>query len=138
VSADPRTVVRRCFEDIICRGDLAVADEVLAPDVAFTTVSGDVLRGPREFKRFAEQLRGAFPDISFDLEEEIVEDGRVCTRYTMRGTFMTTLMGLLPTGKEFAVRGIDTFRVVDGRVVEIHASYDTLGQLQQLGVVPKI
>ena len=138
MSADPRAVVRRCFEDIICRGDLAVADEVLAPDVAFTTVSGEVLRGPREFKHFAEQLRGAFPDISFDIEEEIVEDGRVCTRYTMRGTFMTTLMGLLPTGKEFAVRGIDTFRVVDGRIVEIHAAYDTLGQMQQLGVVPKI
>lgn len=138
MNADPKAVVRRCFEDIICRGDLAVADEVLAPDVVFTTVSGDVIRGRREFQRFAEQLRGAFPDISFELEEEIAEDGRVCTRYVMRGTFMSTLMGFLPTGKEFAVRGIDTFRVVDGKVVEIHASYDTLGQMQQLGVVPKL
>lgn len=137
MSADPRAVVRRCFVDIICKGDLAVADEVLAPDVAFTTVSGDVIRGRREFQRFAEQLREAFPDISFEFEEEIVEGGRVCTRYVMRGTFMSTLMGLLPTGREFTVRGIDTFRVVDGKVMEIHASYDTLGQMRQLGVVPK-
>ncbi len=56
----------------------------------------------------------------------------------MRGTFTTTLMGLLPTGNEFAVRGIDTFRVVDGQVTEIFASYDTLGQMQQLGVMPKL
>lgn len=138
MNADPKAVVRRCFQDIICRGDLAVADEVLAPDVVFTTVSGDVIRGRREFQHFAEQLRGAFPDISFELEEEIVDGGRVCTRYVMRGTFMSTLMGFPPTGKEFAVRGIDTFRVVDGKVVEIHASYDTLGQMQQLGVVPKL
>ena len=56
----------------------------------------------------------------------------------MSGTFQTTLMGLSPNGEQFSVRGIDTFRVVDGRVVEIHASYDTLGQMQQLGVVPKL
>jgi len=79
----------------------------------------------------------AFPDIAFEFEEEI-EDGRVCTRYIMRGTFMSTLMGLLPTGHTFSVRGIDTFHVVGGRVVEIHASYDTLGQMRQLGVIPRL
>jgi steroid delta-isomerase-like uncharacterized protein len=138
MNADPRQVVRRCFEDIIVRGDIDVADQVLAKDVVFTTATGAVLSGRREFQHFAEQLRTAFPDISFDLEEEFTDGERVSTRYTMRGTFESTLMGLLPTGREFAVRGIDTFRVVDGKVVEIHASYDTLGQLQQLGVVPKL
>ena len=138
MSADPTAVVRRCFEDIIVRGDIAVADEVLSKDVVFTTVTGAVLRGRREFQHFAEQLRNAFPDIAFDIEEEFTDGERVSTRYVMRGTFQSTLMGLLPTGEEFAVRGIDTFRVVDGKVVEIHACYDTLGQLQQLGVVPKI
>lgn len=138
MDADPKAIVRRCFEDIICRGDLAVADEVLAADVVFTTVSGDLILGRREFQRFAQQLREAFPDISFQFEEEIVDGGRVCTRYVMCGTFMSTLMGLLPNGREFAVRGIDTFRVVDGKVVEIHAAYDTLGQMPQLGVVPQL
>jgi len=131
-------VVRGCLEDIICRGDLAAAEELLAPDVTFTTVSGDVIRGRREFQGFAAQLREAFPDIAFEFEDEIEEDGRVCTRYIMRGTFMSTLMGLLPTGHTFSVRGIDTFHVVGGRVVEIHASYDTLGQMRQLGVIPRL
>ena len=138
MAADVRAIVRKCFEDIVCRGDMAVADEVLAKDVQFTTVSGAVLRGRSEFKHFAEAFRNAFPDIRFEFEEEICDGERVCSRYVMRGTFLGTLMGLLPTGNEFAVRGIDTFRVVDGKVVEIHASFDTLGQMQQLGVVPKI
>lgn len=136
--ADPRTIVRQCFEDVVCRGDMAVADLVLAKDVVFTTVSGDVLRGRGEFKHFAEAFRSAFPDIRFQFEAEVCEGEMVSTRYVMRGTFLGTLMGLLPTGNEFSVRGIDTFRVVDGKVVEIHASFDTLGQMQQLGVVPKI
>ena len=133
--ADPLTTARRCFEDIICRGVLAAADEILASDVVFTTANGDVLRGRREFQNFAVQLGEAFPDIRFELRELFTDGERVCARFVMRGTFLSTLMGLLPTGAEFAVTGIDTFRVVDGQVTEIHASYDTLGQMQQLGVV---
>lgn len=138
VSTDPAAVVRRCFEDIVARGDLAVAEQILAEDVVFHTANGPVLRGRREFQHFAQQMREAFPDLRFEIEEEITDGERVATRYTMRGTFQSTLMGLLPNGEEFAVRGIDTFRLKDGKVVEIHASYDTLGQMQQLGVVPKI
>jgi steroid delta-isomerase-like uncharacterized protein len=135
MTADPVAIARRCFDDIICNGDVAAADEVLAPDVTFTTVSGDVLRGRREFLNFADQLREAFPDIRFEFQEAFTDGERVCTRFVMRGTFLSTVMGLLPTGEEFAVTGIDTFRVVDGKVTEIHASYDTLGQMRQLGAV---
>lgn len=138
MSADPVAVVRQCFHDIVARGDLALAERTLAGDVVFHTATGAVLRGRREFQHFAQQMREAFPDLRFEIEEEISDGERVATRYTMRGTFQSTIMGLLPNGKEFAVQGIDTFRVKDGRVVEIHASYDTLGQMQQLGVVPKL
>jgi len=134
-AVDPISIARRCFDDIICRGDLAAADELLAADVEFTTVTGEVLRDRRAFQNFAAQLREAFPDIRFEFQEQFTDGERVCIRFVMRGTFLSTLMGLLPTGAEFAVTGIDTFRVADGKVVEIHASYDTLGQLQQLGVV---
>ena len=86
--ADIREVVRGCFTDIVMRGDLAAADELLAKDVTFTTANGAVLRGRQEFKTFAETFRGAFPDIRFELEEEVTEGDRVCTRYLMRGTFL--------------------------------------------------
>ncbi|MBI3637364.1 MAG: ester cyclase [Candidatus Rokubacteria bacterium] len=138
MATDIKTIVRRCFEDIVCKGDLAAADELISEELVFTTASGAVLKGRREFQRFAQQFRNAFPDISFDIQDEIQEGDRVCTRYVMRGTFASTLMGLLPTGQEFAVRGMDTFRVKDGKVVEIFANYDTLGQMQQLGAIPKL
>jgi steroid delta-isomerase-like uncharacterized protein len=138
VGADPRVIVRRCFEDIVARGDLSVADQVLADDVVFHTANGAVLRGKREFQHFAQQMREAFPDLRFEIQEEIGDGDSVATRYTMRGTFQSTLMGLLPNGEEFAVQGIDTFRLKDGKIAEIHASYDTLGQMQQLEIVPKI
>jgi len=131
-------IVRRCFEDIVARGDLSVADQILADDVVFHTANGAVLRGKREFQHFAQQMREAFPDLRFEIQEEIGDGDSVATRYTMRGTFQSTLMGLLPNGEGFAVQGIDTFRLKDGKIAEIHASYDTLGQMQQLEIVPKI
>jgi steroid delta-isomerase-like uncharacterized protein len=133
-----KSIVRRCFDDIVARGDLAAAEQIIAEDLVFHTANGAVLRGRREFQHFAQQMREAFPDLRFEIEEEIVDGDHVATRYTMRGTFQSTLMGLLPNGEAFAVQGIDTFRLRDGKVVEIHASYDTLGQMQQLGIVEKI
>ncbi len=138
MGTDPRSIVRRCFEDIVAHGDLAVAEQVLADDVVFHTANGTVLRGKREFQHFAQQMREAFPDLRFEIEEEISDGERVATRYTMRGTFESTLMGLLPNGEEFAVGGIDTFRLNEGKIAEIHASYDTLGQMQQLDIVPRL
>jgi steroid delta-isomerase-like uncharacterized protein len=135
MTADPIAIVRRCIQDVVCKADMAAAEEILAPDLTFTTVNGEVLRGKREFQNFAVQLGEAFPDIRFDIQELFTDGERVCARFIMRGTFLSTVMGLLPTGEEFAVPGIDTFRVVDGKVTEIHASYDTLGQMKQLGVV---
>ena len=136
--SDPRTLAKRCFTEVITGGDLAVADEILAKDILVTTANGSIIRGRSEFKHFAEAYRNAFPDITFEIQEEVVEGTRVCTRYVMRGTFLGTLMGLLPTGNAFAVRGMDVFEIVGGKIVRIAAYADTLLQMQQLGVVPKL
>lgn len=47
-------------------------------------------------------------------------------------------MGIPPTNKRATVTGIDLDRYQNGKVVEAWASYDMLGMLQQLGVVPSL
>ncbi len=44
-------------------------------------------------------------------------------------------MNIPPTGKQVMVTGISIDRIVNGKVVEAWYNYDTLGLLQQLGVV---
>jgi predicted SnoaL-like aldol condensation-catalyzing enzyme len=39
-------------------------------------------------------------------------------------------------GRSFRVSGIDIFRIVDGKLVELWQEADTLGFLPQLGVIP--
>jgi predicted ester cyclase len=45
------------------------------------------------------------------------------------------LMGIPPTGKQVTVTGIVIHRIANGRLVETWVNADSLGMLQQLGVV---
>jgi predicted ester cyclase len=47
-------------------------------------------------------------------------------------------MGIPPTGKQVTVGGITISRLKDGKVIEEWTNWDTLGLLQQLGVIPEM
>lgn len=53
-----------------------------------------------------------------------------------RGTNQGPLFGLPATGKQITVTGITLHRFENGKAAESWFSYDALGQLQQLGVIP--
>ncbi len=45
-------------------------------------------------------------------------------------------MGIPPTGKTMTLTGILITRLIDGKFVERWEQADTLGMMQQLGIVP--
>ena len=45
-------------------------------------------------------------------------------------------MGVPATGKQVTMSGINFMRIAEGRIVEHWANYDTLGLMQQIGVIP--
>jgi len=42
-----------------------------------------------------------------------------------------------PTGREVVLRGVNIFRIADGKIVERWGRLDQLGLLQQLGLAPQ-
>jgi predicted ester cyclase len=78
----------------------------------------------------------AFPDLHFTVEDIIAEGDKVVTRLTCRGTQQGAFMGIPPTGKQATVTAIDINRFAGGKSVEHWLNMDTLGLLQQLGVIP--
>jgi len=60
----------------------------------------------------------------------------VANRVTWRGVHSGNLAGVPATGRPIELRGINMFRVRDGRVVEQWAQLDMLGLLQQIGAIP--
>ncbi len=133
-----KAVARRVREGFVSTGDMALADTLLAPDFVY---HGPALlpevRGREAFKQTIAAFRQAFPDLTERVVEQYADGDRVISRFSSRGTFDGELMGLPPTGKAYASdNSVDICRVVDGRVVEMWAMFDTHTLLQQLGAVP--
>ncbi len=58
------------------------------------------------------------------------------TRWTFRGTQTGEYLGIPPTGRRVTFTGTTIYRIADGKAAECWWNYDTLGMLQQLGVIP--
>ena len=133
---DNKAIARRSFDEIWNKGNLAVVDEVTAANyVAHDPTSPD-LKGPEGLKQFVNLYRAAFPDIRLTVEDQIAEGDQVVSRWTARGTHKGELQGIPPTGKQGTVTGITITRYAGGKAVEAWTNWDTLGLMQQLGVVP--
>jgi predicted ester cyclase len=128
---------RRLYEELFGRGNLDVADEILAGDAVNRGPGVAPTVGTEAIKRQAGLLRTAFPDLAVTLNDQVAEGDRVASRWTGRGTHTGPLN--LPTGTldpsgvqiEFDEMRID--RYVDGRIVEAWFIPDRMTLWQQLG-----
>ncbi len=67
----------------------------------------------------------------------VAEGDKVATRKTFHGTHLGEFMGIRPTSQQVSIGLIDVVRVADEKVVEHWSMGDTLGMMQQLGVIPR-
>lgn len=134
-----KSVVRRWFEEVLQQGNLAITEQIMATDYLShdpgPTGSGWP-RGLEGAKAIAATYHEAFPDLHFTLEDQIVEGDKVVTRWTAHGTNTGSLFGMPPTGKKAILTGIQIDRITSGKFTETWVNFDTLGMLQQLGVIP--
>ena len=124
-------------------GRLELADELVAADcVDHGGESGpegvgreaDAARGPEAIKGVVRWLRGAFPDLAYEIEDAFGDGDRVAIRCTARGTHEGEFLGREPTGSSFAVQQIHLFRVSAGQIAEHWAARDDVGMMRQLGL----
>ncbi len=132
-----KTLFRRTYEELFNQGNLASAEELVAPDfVNHEVPPGRENRGPESLRQVAGMLRTAFPDLHFTIEELVAEGDTIVGRLTMRGTQHGPFMGIPPTGRAVEQAQVHFVRFRDGQGVEHRGVRDDLGLLQQLGVIP--
>jgi steroid delta-isomerase-like uncharacterized protein len=118
-------------------GDLASVEEWIAPN--FTNVdpgTPPLPPGPEGYRLLIGGYRTAFPDLQMTADDIIAEGDKVVVRWTARGTNTGPLMNMPASGKQATVTGISILTIVNGKVVEQQSNWDTLGMLQQFGVIP--
>jgi len=112
--------------------DLTILDEVISPDFFDPTFQ---LRGPEGYKQFETAFFKGFPDWIETIEDIIAEEDKVWVRFTGTGTHKGEWRGLAPTGKKVTFRGVQIWRIVDGKVASKDSILDLLDALRQLGFI---
>lgn len=140
---DPKKLVSRFVEQLWNEGRLDVADAIFATDcVTHQLRSGapvdSVPRGPEAMKDHIAGWIASFPDLHFSIEQMLSEGDRVVTQLLMEGTHQGPWMGIPASGKKVQIRMVTIHRVVKGKIVEDWVLVESLGFLQQLGVVPNM
>lgn len=135
MAADDEAVVRRFYEQMCnerkndLAGDLFTADHEMH-DPQLTTG-----RGPQgmvdAISTYQDGVEG-----HWELNDIFSTGNRVVVRWTGTGTHSGTVNGIPPTGKKVDVSAITIHHMRDGKIAETYEVWDTLGFLQQIGVVP--
>jgi steroid delta-isomerase-like uncharacterized protein len=126
----------RNWIDGLNRGDLSAAAETFAPDcIIHITGSPEPLHGPEAFAQFVAGLTGAFPDVHFEVEDQVESGDTVAMRWSAEGTNTRPLGNIPPTGKRVRVDGIVIDRLAGGKVAERWEQWDQTAMLRQLGVM---
>jgi steroid delta-isomerase-like uncharacterized protein len=134
MSASNQAMVQRLYIEGLNERDFRVIADLLRDCIYHLPVVGE-LRG-EALNQFHASLFAAFPDAQRTVEDQFTDDIHVVTRWTATGTHQGEFMGIAPTGKRVIITGISIHRIADGRIVEEWQQWDSLGLMQQIGVVP--
>ena len=133
-----KEIVERFITALFTEGDLGAVDRYLDPGfVNHDPPLPGAPDGPEGMRQTADVFRRAFPDWRSDVQQLIFEGDLVAENFTAHGTHRASVMGETPTGREVVLRGVNIFRIADGKIVERWGRLDQLGLLQQLGLAPR-
>ncbi|HUG83872.1 MAG TPA: ester cyclase [Euzebya sp.] len=137
VEAENSAYIRHGIEQLFNRGNLTVADERFADDIRLhSPASAEPIVGRDQVVEFIVALRVAFPDLHVEIEDLIAADDRVVTRCTTTGTHLGDYFGTPPTGHRVRINEVQIFRITDTRLVDLWLTFDVLGVLVQMGLIP--
>jgi steroid delta-isomerase-like uncharacterized protein len=128
---------RRILTQAWGKGDVELLDELTAPGYRFndpTLPEPLDVQGEQELIR---AFRAAVPDLSFRIEDEAETGDVVAQRWVVTGTQEGELWGIPATGRSFELHGNSFVRFSGGKLAEVHTTWDALGMLRQLGVLPE-
>ena len=105
-----------------------------AEDVEIISPSAGTHVGRKAAKEALQRIFEAL-DTEIETGELLIDGDRVAWRARMEGANLSSLLGLPPTGKLFAVDVAVFYLLRDGKIVREHRIYDFTGMLLKIGAL---
>lgn len=125
----------RLYQEIYNTNELDRLSEVLSEDLLTPNIMPGIPHGLEGAKTAHRIMLAGFPDYQTLIEDMIAEGDKVAARIKMTGTHTGEFMGIPPTAKQISFTGIYMVRIANGKIVEHWGEEDSVGLLQQLGVL---
>ena len=137
--AENRALFQKYFDEAANGGNFDLLEEIFATDYLHhdpATPDPRPMVGAQAVRDHLTSLKGAFPDLVFEVEDMVSDGDQIIVRWTARGTNTGDYFGMPATGKPIEITGMNTWRTSDGKAIEGWVNRDDIGLLQQLGVIP--
>ncbi|HYL09615.1 MAG TPA: ester cyclase [Candidatus Acidoferrales bacterium] len=127
-----KVVVRRVFEDLFTHGRYEFIDQIYEKGcpVHFGNRHVRLEDAVSEGKGW----RNAAPDLLMTVDHMVAEGDKVTVDWTAKGTHTGKGNGISPTGKHVLIHGRSTFRLANGKIVEVWNTDHRDELFRQLGV----
>ena len=135
MSEENKTLLRRYFEEAWNKHNPGAIEELYAPDFVNRSAPQGMPNDRAGLKAGLGMFLGAFPDVKVTSDYLVAEGDKVVMRWTMTATHTGEWLGTPATGKRMEMTGITIARVADGKITEVWYESDSMGMMQQLGVV---
>ena len=123
-ATDHTRTARHALEEVCSGRDLDGIPRDYHPDFV-DHVNRFTYRGRDGARQSVALYLALFPDLRFEVEDQVTEGDEVASRWTLHGTHR---------GREVELRGIVISRFEDGRIIEDWAASDTSELIRQLGL----
>jgi steroid delta-isomerase-like uncharacterized protein len=128
--------LERFVEEVINQGRVEAADELVEENFVELDPLPGQQQGREGLKDVIRMMRSGFPDIHWIVEETIASGDKVVSRFKWSGTHRGEFLGIPATGRTITVPGVVIDRLNGGKMADSRILMDTLGMMQQLGVIP--
>lgn len=130
-----KRIARRLYDLLNAANVQAVGELVTADYIEHDPLPGQGTGRDGAVDRFSMLVQGLAPQ--FTIEDVVAEGDTVVVRWTNAGTHVGDFLGIAPTGRPFAIGGIDVYRIKDDLLCEHWHQIDQLSMLGQLGLLPE-
>jgi predicted ester cyclase len=135
-SASNKALVLAYYHRVVGEGRLEEIPNFVAETYVDHNSAEAAPKGPLAVESHLRAIRTTFPDFTLQTHEVVAEGDWVALRVTAEGTYLGEWLGIKPSGKRIALRGINLDRVSSGLIVEHWGEADTVGMLAQMGLNP--
>ena len=136
MSEENKALFRRFIDEVMGNKNLAVLDELIAPDFVDHNPMPGTAGGREGMKQGMTMFFAAFPDLKSTIGEMIAEGDKVVGVMTTTGTHKGDLMGIPASGKQVSFSEIHMVRIANGKAVEHWGLADDMAMMQQIGAIP--